>query len=56
MSKSAFQLVVDPNKRNTKYWVFETGCGREDICDDFDWLVNLIRKKEKDTPRMLVFF
>lgn len=56
MTKSAFQLVVNPNKRNIKYGVFETGRGREDICDDFDWLVNLIRKKGRDTPRMLVFF
>ena len=56
MTDSTFQLVVDPNKRNIKYRVFETRRGRDDICDDFDWLVSLIRKKGKDIPRMLVFF
>ena len=56
MADKSFQLVVDPNKTNIKYWVFETGRGREDICDDFDWLVDLIKRKGKETPRMLVFF
>ena len=56
MTDSAYQLVVDPNKMNIKYWVVETGRGRDDICEDFDWLVDLIRRKGKDTPRMLVFF
>ena len=56
MTDSAYQLVVDPNKMNIKYWVLETGRGRDDICEDFDWLVDLIRGKGKDTPRMLVFF
>ena len=56
MTDSAYQLVVDPNKENIKYWVLETGRGRDDICEEFDWLVDLIRRKGKDTPRMLVFF
>lgn len=56
MTDSAFQLVVDPNKKNIKYWVFETVGGRCNICGDFDWLVNRIKKKGKEPPRMLIFF
>ena len=41
---------------NIKSWVIETGRGRDDICEDFDWLVDLIRRKGKDTPGMLVCF
>ena len=47
MTDSVFQLVVDPNKTNIKYWVFETGRGRDEICEDFDWLVDLIRRKKR---------
>ena len=44
MNEQTFQLVVDPNKENIKYWVFDTSYSRADICNDFDWLVELLRE------------
>ena len=35
MKDYVFQLV-DSNKIHIIYWVFETGRGRDDICEDFD--------------------
>ena len=28
--------LLDSNKINITYWVFETGRGRDDICEDID--------------------
>ena len=56
MNDKVFQLWVDPNKNNIKYWVFETTRPRGDIALDFNWLVSLLRKEGAKTPRMIIFF
>ena len=56
MTEQVFKLVVDPNKDNIKYWVFETTRTRGDIGKDFDWLVDLLRREGTETPRMIIFF
>ena len=47
---------MDPNKANIKYWVVDTNYSRADIANDFDWLVELLKDKGKDVPRMIIFF
>ena len=56
MTESTFKVVVNPNKENIKYCVIDTFHSRADICNDFDWLVKLLKEKGKDTPRMIIFF
>ena len=56
MNEQIFKLVVDPNKANIKYWVINTNYSRADIANDFDWLVELLKDKGKDVPRMIIFF
>ena len=56
MNENVFQLTVDPNKHNIKYWIFETTCFRGDISKNFDWLVDLLRIEKEKTPRMIIFF
>lgn len=56
MGESTFKLSVNPNKPNIKYWVFESQRRRSDITRDFDWLVDLLRKNGRTTPRMIIFF
>ena len=47
-------VIVSPNKPNIKYVVhaFDT----DDVRANFTWLVQLLREKGADTPRMIIFF
>ena len=56
MTESTFKVVVNPNKENIKSCVIDTFHSRADICNDFDWLVKLLKEKGKDTPRMIIFY
>lgn len=51
---NCFELLVDPNKTNIKYWVQEIV--DDNICRNFDWLVTLLRSRGINTPRMIIFF
>jgi ATP-dependent DNA helicase RecQ len=56
MNENIFELAINPNKTNIKFWAIETKRSRGDITKDFDWLVDLIRKEGVNTPRMIIFF
>ncbi|XP_048258513.1 ATP-dependent DNA helicase RecQ-like [Haliotis rufescens] len=47
------QILLCPNKENIKYWQISTS---GNIRQDFSWLVALLRERNRQTPRMLIFF
>lgn len=51
---SCFELIVDPNKPNIKYWL--QNLTDDNINCNFEWLVTLLRSRGKATPRMIIFF
>lgn len=52
--KNSYQLVIDPDKRNIKYCVVHAKS--DDICHNFEWLINLLRTHGPSMPRMIIFF
>ena len=50
--KECEEIIVTPNKKNIKFWVYEM---KSTTSENFNWLVNLLKYGEK-TPRMLIFF
>lgn len=48
------EVSCSPNKPNITYWVLELQTG--DICEHFQWLVNLLRESNLSHPRMIIFF
>ena len=48
------EILVDPNKKNIKYWVQEVT--DDSISRNFEWLVTLLRTCGRTSPRMIVFF
>ena len=51
---NCFEILVDPNKKNIKYWVQEVT--DDNISRNFEWLVTLLRTRGRTTPRMIIFF
>ena len=41
-------------RKNITYWVhsFEN----DDICNNFQWLVDLLQQEKSETPRLIIFF
>ena len=51
--QNRLEIVGDPDKKNIKYHVQAV---EKDIPSNFRWLVDLLRKKGIQTPRMVIFF
>ena len=51
--ENCLQIIVNPNKKNVKYSV-ENAC--REICDNFNWLLEILSSRGKDCPRIIVFF
>lgn len=47
------QIIINPDKQNVKYSVEN---GRKDTCDNFVWLLELLKSSERQCPRIIVFF
>ena len=50
--KDCEEIIVTPNKKNIKFWVYEM----KTTSENFNWLVNLLEKYGEKPPRMLIFF